>query len=64
MYYVGVPVVAQQQQTQLVSMKIWVQSLASISGLRIWHCLELCCKSQIQLGISSCGCGVGQWLQL
>ena len=27
-----------------------VQSLASVSGLRIQHCCELCCRSQIQLG--------------
>ena len=37
----GVPVVAQQYWTWLVSMRMWVQSLASLSGLRIWHCHEL-----------------------
>ena len=26
--------------TQLVSMRTWVRSLASLSGLRIWHCLS------------------------
>ena len=31
-------------RTRLVSMKMWVQSLALLSGLRIWHCY---------------GCGVG-----
>ena len=25
-------------------------SLASLSGLGIWHCLELWCRSQMQLG--------------
>ena len=35
----GVPVVAQQ-----------VQSLASLSGLSIWHCSKLWCRSQMQLG--------------
>ena len=29
----GVPVVAQGEQTQLVSMRMWVQSLALLSGL-------------------------------
>ena len=24
--------------------------LASLSGLRIWHCLELWCRFQVQLG--------------
>ena len=32
----GVPVVAQQQQTQLVSVRLPVGSLAPFSGLRIW----------------------------
>ena len=27
-----------------------VQSLASLSGLRIWRCCELCCKLQTWLG--------------
>ena len=27
-----------------------VQSLISLSGLRIWHCRELWCRSQTQLG--------------
>ena len=46
----GVPVVAQQCQIQLVSMRMWVQSLALISGLRIQCCCELCCRSKMQLG--------------
>ena len=25
-------------------MRLWVQSLASLSGLRIWCCHELCCR--------------------
>ena len=36
--------------TQLVSMIMWVQSLASLSGLRIWHCCKLWHRSQMQLG--------------
>ena len=31
-------------------MRLWVQSLASLSGLRILHCHELWYKSQTQLG--------------
>ena len=37
-------------RTRLVSMRMWVQSLASLSGLRI-HCRhELWCKSRTWLG--------------
>ena len=46
----GVPVVTQWQQTQLVSMRIGVQSLALLSGLNIRHCHELWCRWQRQLG--------------
>ena len=35
---------------RLVSMRTWVWSLASLSGLRIWHCRELQCRSQMWLG--------------
>ena len=45
----GVPIVVQRKQTQLVSMKTWVQSLALLCGLRIQHC---------------CGCAVGWKVQL
>ena len=31
-------------------MRTQVQSLALFSGLRIWHCCELCCRWQTQLG--------------
>ena len=37
----GVPVVAQQTQIQLTSMRTQVQSLALLSELRIWCCHEL-----------------------
>ena len=40
---IGVPVMAQQKQIQLGAM-------ASLSGLRIQHCPELKCRSQMQLG--------------
>ena len=36
-------------RTQLVSMRMQVQSLVSLSMLRIWHCHELCCRLQIWL---------------
>ena len=35
-----VPIVAQQKQTRLGTMRIQVLSLALLSGLRIWCCLE------------------------
>ena len=45
----GVPVVVQRKRIQLGTMR-QVQSLALLSGLRIWHCLELWCRSQMLLG--------------
>ena len=38
---VGVPTVAQWNQILLGTMRLQVRSLASLSGLRIWHCHEL-----------------------
>ena len=46
----GVPVVAQQKRIQLGTMRLQVQSLASLSGLRIWHCHGLWCRSQTRFG--------------
>ena len=34
----------------LGTMMLQVQSLALLSGLRIWCCGELCCRSQMWLG--------------
>ena len=31
-------------------MRLWVQSIPSLSGLRIWRCCELWCRSQMWLG--------------
>ena len=31
-------------------MRMWLQSLASLSGFKIWHCSELWYRSQTQLG--------------
>ena len=45
----GVPVVAQWQRIWLESMRTRVWSLPFLSGLRIWHCHELWCRSQIWL---------------
>ena len=42
----GVPVVAQRNRIQLGTMRWRVRSLASLSGLRIWRCHELWCRSQ------------------
>ena len=44
---IGVPYVAQWKQIWLGTMRLWVQSLASFSGLRIWQCHELWCTSQM-----------------
>ena len=43
-YVPGVLVVAQQKQICLVSIRMQVQSLASLSGLRIQRCCELWCR--------------------
>ena len=48
--WVGFPFWLFRQQTQLGSMRMWVQSLASISGLRIQRCRELWHRSQTRLG--------------
>ena len=37
-------------RTWLVSMRMWVWFLVSLSGLAIWCCCELWCKSQMRLG--------------
>ena len=39
----------QQKQIQLISTRMWVQSLALLSGSGIWHCHELWCRLQTQL---------------
>ena len=46
----GVPVVAQWKQIQLVSMRMKVRSLALPSGLRIQCCCELWGRSQMLVG--------------
>ena len=46
----GVPIMAQQKQIRLRTRRLRVRSLASLSGLRIWRCPELWCRSQMQLG--------------
>ena len=40
---------AQRKQIQLVSMRMQVQSLDSLSGSGIWCCYELWCRSQMRL---------------
>ena len=41
---------AQQKEIQLGTMELRVQSLASLSGLRIQCCCELWCRSKMRLG--------------
>ena len=45
----GVPIMAQRKQIQLRTMRFRVQSLASLSGLKIWRCRELWCRSRTWL---------------
>ena len=45
----GVPIMAQQKQIWLASMRTQVQSLASLSGSGIQRCLKLSCRSQVRL---------------
>ena len=40
---------AQQKRIYLGIMRLRVRSLASLSGSRIWRCLELWCRLQMQL---------------
>ena len=46
----GVPIVVQRKQIRLGTMRLWVRSLASISGLRIRRCHELSCRLKTWLG--------------
>ena len=48
--FLRIPIVEQQKQIWLVSMRSWVRSLALLSGSRIWHCCELWYRSQMWLG--------------
>ena len=45
----GVTIVVQRKQIQLVSMRMWVWSPASLRGSGIWCCRELWGSSQIRL---------------
>ena len=45
-----VPIVAQQKWIKLASMRLRVRSLTLLSGLKIWRCCELWCRSQMWLG--------------
>ena len=47
---IEVPAVAQQKQIRVASMRMWVWSLASLSGSGIWHCRELWCRLHTWLG--------------
>ena len=46
----GVPVVAQWKRIRLGTMRLLVQSLALLSGLRIRHCRQLWYMLQTRLG--------------
>ena len=48
----GVPIVVLQKRIQLISLRMQVQFLASLSGAGLWCCHELWCK-KIVLGCGS-----------
>ena len=48
--YFGVPVVAQCLANLTGNHEVVGSSPGSLSGLRIWHCRELCCRLQTWLG--------------
>ena len=48
--FLAVPIVAQWKRIWLGTMRLQVWPLASLSGLRIWHCHELWCRWQMWLG--------------
>ena len=50
MHIFGVPVVDQWKVIRLGTMRFRVRSLASLTGLRIWHCHGLWCRSKRPLG--------------
>ena len=54
-YSLGVRIVARRKWIRLGTMRLWVQSLASLSELRIRHYRELWCRSQMGL---RCGTAV------
>ena len=41
----AVPIMVQRKRIRLGTMSLQVRSLALLSGLRIWHCCELWCRS-------------------
>ena len=43
---------AQQKRIQLVTMRWWVRSLASLSGFRIQRCCELRLRSSIAVAVA------------
>ena len=60
----GVPVLVQGKQIRLGTMRLWVRSLALLSGLRSGIAVSCGVGHRHGSDPSCCGCGVGQWLQL
>ena len=60
----GVPIVAQRKQIRRGTTRLWVRSLALLSGLRIRRCHELCVVwvTDIARIWCCCGCDVGRQL--
>ena len=49
MWKTGVPIKVPQKQIWIGTIRLGVQSLALLSGSRIWHCNELWCRLQMWL---------------
>ena len=63
-HHPGVSVVVQWKRTRLVSMRMRIQSLASLRGLRIQCCCELQRRLQSSSILCCCSCGIDRQLQL
>ena len=58
------PVVAQRKRIRLGAMKLQVRFLALLSGLRIWRCCDLWCRSKMRLGSGAAVAGTYAGRQL
>ena len=59
--YGGVPCVAERVKDLMLSLRMWVQSLALFSGLRIWRChklwhrLQMLLRSSVAMAVAQSG---------
>ena len=57
----GVPIMAQWLTNLTMNYEVTVRSLVLLSGLRIQHCHELWCRSQMRLGSQVAVAVAGGW---